>query len=132
MSTATVDAGRHVASAAARRPNLAVAALPLGAHAQQSAGLEPRQLIGYGRSDWSSKLTQDWDPCSIRWLPWRYHPRRKATPFSHGTGFMSLSCHCRLTRTFRPVAFLRDRVVVPCLPFRSACGLPVATLGAMS
>jgi hypothetical protein len=39
--------------------NLAVAALPLGARAQQSAGLEPRQLFGYGRSNWSSKLTQD-------------------------------------------------------------------------
>jgi hypothetical protein len=31
-------------------------------------------------------------------------------------GFMSLSCHCRLTRTFRRVAFPRDRVVVPCMP----------------
>jgi hypothetical protein len=46
--------------------NLAVAALPLGAHAQQSAGLEPRQLFGYGRSDWSCKLTQDWDPKRLR------------------------------------------------------------------
>jgi hypothetical protein len=100
MSTATVDAGRHVASAAARRPNLAVAALPLGAHAQQSAGLEPRQLFGYGRSDWSSKLTQDWDPKRLR----------TSGPQAHRQGLRSASASRRGEATSLSLAVLRRRV----------------------